>query len=318
MSTSPCRLEDLPNELFLRLLRYFSTREIFRSFLHLNNRVDSLIQSCRFLTYSTDMKHDDLDQISFPWIRTLIIKTILPYSLELFPNLHRLILDYLTEEFLSQINLPHLEYLAITHRVHPFYLDNLHAKIFSETFPNLTSASISRLRLPSQPWSQTFSMRHLQLNEINTSIYLAILHACPNLHTLRFKLSIESAISSTNVLHRNLKHLIINMNADHWPWDDQNIPNYLQCLPNLEQFHLSRSISNRYSITNIISVLHDYHWLSSILHSSQLTFFNRFHFDVHLNRCLNEDLKRISSNWKRRFSDLHRNFYSNVLIIISF
>ena len=318
MRNYPYRLEDLPNELILQLFKYFSTGQIFRSFFHLNFRFDSLIQSSRFLSYSTDAENDHR---CFPFIRTLIIKTILSYSFQSFPNLHRLILDYLTEDLISQINhltLPHLDYLSITHRIHPLYIEDLHAKIFSDTFPNLTYASISRIRLPSQPWSQTFSMKSLQLNEINASIYLAILHACPNLYSLRFKLSIESKIVSNSVLHPNLKRLMINMNADHWPWDDQCLSNYLQCLPNLEQFHLSRSISNRYSTTNIIPSLQEYHWLSSILHSSHLILFNRFQFDLHLNRVLHEDLKKISLDWKRRFVDLHGNFYSNFLIIFSF
>lgn len=320
MRNDPCRLEDLPNELILQLFKYFSTREIFGSFFYLNFRFDSLIRSLRFLSYSTDVKNDDLDHRCFPFIRTLIIKTIFPYSFQSFPNLHRLILDYLTEDFISQINhfnLPHLDYLSITHRVHPFYIDDLHAKIFSNTFPNLTHASISRIRLPAIT-SQTFSIRSLYLNEINHSIYLAILQACPNLYSLRVKLSIESKISSNNVVHRNLKRLMINMNADHWPWNDQYLPNYLQCLPNLEQFHLTRSISNRYSTTSIIPALQEYQWLSSILQSSHWMLFNRFQFDLHLNRVLSDDLKKISSDWKRRFVDLHGNFYSNFLIIFSF
>ena len=315
------RLEDLPNELFLQLFKYLSTSEIFRSFHQLNSRLNSVIQSLHHLNYSSD----DIDHLVFPYVRTVIIKTILVHSLQSFASLRRLIVDYTTGELLEQLNeqtLPHLEYLSITHRVHPWYISDLYTKIFSNTFPKLQSSSIARIRFPENgfpSWSQTFSIRSLKFNEINASIFLAVLSACPNLSSLHFKLSLESPMPASHIIsHPNLKQLMINMNADHWPWTDQFLVDYLRCLPHLEQFHISRSIANSASRLVIFDQLREYHWLASIIQSSHLSFLCRFRFDLHLNRSFREDWMNSSRDLKKRFSRMHANFYPNFLMIFCF
>jgi hypothetical protein len=305
MSNNRFQLEFLPNELLIELFKYFQTEDLFRIFYNLNFRFNYLIQSLIHLSYSTD-KHDHL---SYPYIRTLIINSIIIDKLHFFPNVRRLMLNYVTNDLISQLNtdtLPNLEHLSINHKVHPYHMLDLRNKIFSSTFPYLKSCYISRMN-SFQSWTQTFSLRFLTLNDIDSSIYLSILSACPNLYFLKFKLSIKSKIQSNLVLHTNLKHLIINMNSDYWPWDDQIFEDYFLCIPNLEQFRISRSIGRD---TTMINYLQYYDWLSSIITTSHLFLLDHFRFDLYFNRScelIASNFEEICCDLKTRFLNIYQN-----------
>jgi hypothetical protein len=314
MSNKVFILEFLPNELLIELFKYFKTEDLFRIFYNLNFRFNCLIQSLIHLNYSTD-KNDH--HLSYPYIRTLIINSTITDKLHLFPNVRRLILSYVTDDLISQLNtsiLPHLEYLSIDYKVHPYYMSDLRNKIFSNTFPCLKSCYISRMNLL-QSLTQTLSLRFLKLNDIDLSIYLSILFACPNLYFLKFKLSIPSKIQSNIVLHRNLKQLIINMNSDYWPWDDHILEDYLLCIPNLEQFRISRSIARE---ATMINYLQYYDWLSSIV-TSHLFLLSRFRFDLYFNRSyglIENDFQDICRDLESRFFNVYRNRYDSRLIVV--
>jgi hypothetical protein len=318
MTNQVFRLEFLPNELMIQLFKYFQTKELFRIFYNLNFRFNCLIQSLMHLNYSTDEKENSI--LSYPFIRTLIINTTIPDQLNSFPNIHRLILDYVTDDLISQLNtniLPSLEYLSINHKVHPFHLSDLRRKIFSNTFPNLKSCYLSRIRLPNtlEQWTETLSLRVLKLNDIDSFIYLSILFACPNLYFLKFKLSIKSKIQSNIVLHTNLKRLIIDMQHDHWPWDDSILEDYLLCVPNLEQFKISRSISRD---LYMIDYLQYYDWLSTII-SSHLTSLCRFRFELSMNRSqglIEFDFPDICCELKRKFNNVYKGRYEYRLVVL--
>jgi hypothetical protein len=310
-------LEFLPNELIIELFKYFKTQDLFRNFYNLNLRFNNLIQSLIHLIYSTDKNDNHI--LSYPYIRTLIINSPIENELYCFPNVRRLILDYVTDDLITQLNrdiLPNLEYLSINHKVHPLYMSDLRTKIFSNIFPNLKYCYISRIKSPNvlEQWTQTLSLNFLKLTNIDSLIYISILIVCPNLYFLKFKLSIKSKIQSNIVLHNNLKQLIINTNYDDGPWDDDVLENYLLCVPNLEQFRIYRSISRD---SNIIDYLKYYDWLSSII-SSHLSCLYRFQFDLYINRShelIEFDFPDICRVLKEKFNDVHKDRYQSRLVV---
>lgn len=310
-------LEFLPNEIIIELFKYLKTSELFQSFYNLNFRFNSSIQSLTHLIYSTNKTDNHI--LSYPFVYTLIINNKIQDKLNCFPNVHRLILDYVTDDLISQLNssiLPNLEYLSIEHKVHPFHISDLRQKIFSSTFPKLKSCYISRIKLPDlfQLWTQTLSLRFLKLNDIDSFIYISILSLCPNLYLLKFKLSIPTKIESNIVLHYNLKQLIINMNYDNYPWDDMILKDYLLCLPNLEQLKISRSVAKD---VNMINSLDKYDWLCSII-SSHLVLLNQFKFRLYFNRSnslIELDFLEICCRLKRNFNKIYKGQYQSRLVV---
>jgi len=99
----------------------------------------------------------------------LIINSPIENELYCFPNVRRLILDYVTDDLITQLNrdiLPNLQYLSINHKVHPLYMSDLRTKIFSNIFPNLKYCYISRIKSPNilEQWTQTLSLKFLKIN----------------------------------------------------------------------------------------------------------------------------------------------------------
>ncbi|CAF4578456.1 unnamed protein product [Rotaria sp. Silwood2] len=317
MTNNMLLLENLPNEIIIELFKYIKARDLFQSFYNLNSRFNYLIQSLTHLTYSTD-KNDNYT-LSYPFICTLIINTKIENKLTCFSNLHRLILDYVTDDLISQLNnniLPNLEYLAISHTVGPFYMPDLRAIIFSNTFSNLKYCYISRMTPPytSREWTQSLSLRFLKVNDIDSSIYISILLACPNLYFLKFKLPKKSKIQSHIVVHTSLKRLIINMHYDEWPWDDSILEDYLSCVPNLEQFRICRSISVD---SNTIGYFQCYDWLSTIISKHLLTL-DRFKFDLRIKRpsgLIEYDFQDICRCLKKTFNNIFKDRYQSRLVV---
>ncbi|UJR32275.1 hypothetical protein I4U23_019740 [Adineta vaga] len=311
-------LELLPNELLIELFKYFQTQDLFQAFYNLNFRLNHLIHSLTHLIYSTNQQNDRIQ--SYPYIRTLIIDTHIHPQLICFPNIRRLSIDYVTDGFISQFNghvFPFLEFLSVDHKIHPFYMSDLRARIFSNTFPNLKYCSISRMRSPciNQEWTQSLSLRYLKFNEIDSIIYTSILTACPNLSVVKFKLPTRSKIQTNFIKHIHLKRLIINMNYDEYPWDDSILESYLLCVPNLEQLKISRSVSSINS--NIMQQLQCYDWLLSII-SSHLSKLDRLKFDLCVRRSqelIELNFQDICSQLKRQFYHVYKNRYESRLVV---
>lgn len=317
MSKNGCQLESLPNEIIIEIFRYFETRDLFQAFYNLNHRFNTLVQSLTHLIYSTN-KTDNLP-ISYPFIYTLVINTSVENTLTCFPNVHRIILDYVTDNLMTQLNsrvLPYLEYLSISHKVSPFYMPDLRGKIFSNAFPNLKYCYISRMKpaYTLREWTQSSSLRYLKVNEIDASVYTSILLACPNLYFFKFKLPTRLKLEPNNVSHTNLKRLVINMNYDEWPWDDTILEGYLLCVPNLEEFRVSRSISVD---SNIMNSFQSYDWLLSII-SKYLLLLNQFIFDLSVKRSngfIEYDHGKICQCFKTKFNNVYKGRFQSRLVI---
>ncbi|CAF2074315.1 unnamed protein product [Rotaria magnacalcarata] len=317
MTNNVFLFESLPNEIIIELFKYLEARDLIQAFYHLNSRFNCLIRSLTHLIYSTN-KNDNCI-LSYSFIYTLVINTKIEDKLSCFPNIHRIVLDYVTDDLITQFNsqaLPYLEYLSVSHKVSPFYMPDLRGKIFSNEFPNLKSCYISRMKpaYTLREWTRSPSLRFLKLNDIDASIYTSILLACPNLYYLKFRLPERSKIESNIMLHSNLKRLLINLNHDEWPWDDNVLDGYLACVPNLEKLRINRSVSVD---SNVMNFFQHYDWLLPTI-SKRLLVIDRFEFDFNIKRAngfVEYDLQEISRCLTNKFNNVYRNRFNSRLVI---
>ena len=117
MTNIPFRLEFLPNEILMYIFQYFDARDLFRAFYNLNIRLNKLLQSLNYLSF-TLLKYNSNEindyNIFAPYIYSLIIDYSINIDLNDFVNLHRLTLLSPTSNQLKQIvftTLPYLEHL---------------------------------------------------------------------------------------------------------------------------------------------------------------------------------------------------------------
>lgn len=298
-------MEHLPTELLGEIFQYFSSGELVQLFSSLNARFSRLIRSFNRLAYCTS--RNDLSTHFFPYIRCLILDTAIDYRLDYFIHLRRLILVYVTDDFMSQLVhpsiLPNLEHLSLAHQVHPCFMPDLRRRIFSNSFPRLQSCYISRMRatLEADEWTQSPSLCAIELNDIDSPGYRSILAACPNLRSLKFKLRSRSNLTAPMFKHRKLKRLAIDLTYDDWPWDDHMLEMYLACTPHLEQLSVYRWTSTD---DCLVARLEHYDWLSSVV-NQQLPSLVRFHFYLHVN-CWSKAIRDASPS---KSNQLQRDFH---------
>jgi hypothetical protein len=295
MQDALLKLESLPNELLIEFFRYIDTNDLFRIFSSLNGRFSHLIQSLDYLSYISG-----ITDVPVRWIRRLVIVHPFDVPLKEFVHVRRLYLHYVTDQLIDQLTpeiLPHLEHLSIDRRVNPSYMSEFRRRVFSNFYPRLQSSYLSRINGPGlgEAWTHAPALRVLRVNELDATMYVSILSACPNLFELKWRFSNRSTLPSSSIVHHRLQRMMINMIHDHCPWDDRVLEPYLLCVPQLEQLHLHRSLDRQ------IEHLHAYDWLSSIV-ARCLTVLHRFHFYLNLSRSL-----RSIEQLKRDFESKHSN-----------
>ncbi|CAF1429201.1 unnamed protein product [Adineta steineri] len=254
MDNIPTKFEELPNEILIDLFQYFDARNLFQIFYNLNYRLNTLIQYFRHLNLIFYMESFIDNQISsnylFPfYIRTLIVGRAININLDRFSNIHYLKLECPLKRVLAQLNsneLPYLQQLTISH------------------IDTLTTVD---------EWKSLPSLHILKVSRITLLVYKTILTACPNL--ISFELSIFSSDKSKLNIepHINLKRLVIDIGDLIWPWSDHSFDSYLSCVPNLEKFHVYRSIF----ISKVTESLLEYDWLASKI-TRYLLSLHRFNF----------------------------------------
>lgn len=122
MEKTRSRLEFLPNEYLLLCFQYFNAKDLFHAFYNLNSRFNQLLQSFYELRLVYQMKNIQYNDQIYPYyVYTLIINTDNDYinvNFQHFPNIHRLKLDAISKQIISQfksISLPYLEHLTLYH-----------------------------------------------------------------------------------------------------------------------------------------------------------------------------------------------------------
>lgn len=309
--------ESLSNELFMKIFQYLNTTDIFQSFYNLNIRLNKLIQSLNHLhlTISKDYQVFNLHLFS-SYIHSLTILDDLDVNLSNFPNLRRLILHNPSHKILEQFKydiLFNLEYLSIPNNL--FNMSPIFQKIFSNKFPHLKFCHLSGFETIETilPWTQVFSLRILKIGLIDFYVYKSILYSCPNLYYFKLKLFQSYLKLTNNYSHINLKKLEIHSEINDWYYNDQLIDSFLGCVQNLEELIIYQWIS----ISQIVELIPDYHWFSTII-SIRLPYLKYFHFSLHL-EYHSKFLEFLSLETRRElrklFLNAHQNRYQSRFII---
>lgn len=317
MNESFLTFETIPDEILLGIFKYLNTIDIFRSFYNLNFRLNTLIQSLNnlHLFISEESPCYDILHI-YPYIYSLATSGEVNINLHQFKNLHRLVLYHPSDSLLEQLNvtyLPELEHLSIPDIL--FGMSSINQKIFSNRFPNLKFCNLFGCETIETilKWTQTYSLYTLKIGYVDFHVYKAILSSCPNLYHLSLKM-FQSYLKLSHIcIHLHLKKLEISSEINDWHYNDQLIDNFLQCVPNLEQLSITRSISS----SNIIDLIPDYDWLSSMI-SIRLPILRYFNFCLHLEYHL-EFFEFVGTETRRHlrksFMNAHKSRYQTRFIL---
>ena len=304
--------ESLPNEIYLELFQYFSSRELFHQFYNLNNRFNVLLQSLYSLSLLLKTPPRSIE-LYFPFIRHLIIDRAVNVDLHLFPRLRHLSLRYPTDSTLEQINqiiLPQVEHLSINHmhRVLLHWIPRLCSLIFSNALPRLISCELFEWSIIESisSWTQLPSLRCLKTGQIDLLIYQNILSSCPNLHSLQFStITANHRQTLITFLHENLKKLTIKTVAFVPLWNESVLDQCLSYVPRLQSFVLHRSDTmSRFDFERLISIV-----------DQRLIYLHRWEFYLHFFHVELILEPNILQRMKERFQNLHSNRYQARLII---
>lgn len=311
---SSSTLECFSNELFLVLFQYFHTLDLFQLFYSLNKRFQQLIQSLNHLhlTISSRDCFVHLENL-FPSIRSLIIIGHVKINLQLFPNVHRLIFHSPCSELLqqfSELSFRHLESLSIPDTL--FGLSPIFENIFSNHYPHLKSSHLfgyETIETIGQ-WTQICSLRILQIGFIDYHVYQIILCSCPNLYSLKLQIFQSYLKLSDGPIHPNLRILNIQSEINDCRYNDQLMDRFLQCVSNLEQLSISRTIS----LAKYREFPSDYDWFASSI-ALRLPDLKYFNVSIQL-ECQTEWMSsEIRRELRKLFFQAHPNRYQTRLII---
>ena len=185
-------LEDLPNELILEIFDYTKIRDLFIAFWNLNIRFNRLI--CSLQNLSLILTKNDIGEsllFSHQIIR-LVIVTLDNINLTPFINLRSLILNWANENHLKQIRsdlLPNLIYLSIPISIDIRSTKQLATEVFSNRFSSLHYADLGIIDMPELfSWSQSPSLRSINITSPNINIIPLILQSSPQLTQLQIRL----------------------------------------------------------------------------------------------------------------------------------
>ena len=180
------RFEQLPNELILHVFNYFDIRNLYTSFWGINSRLNNVLRLLNNLAFIYDANDPFLYfDIFASQINRLKINTSQSIDFSQFSNLKFLELLRANDFQLDQIRsdlMPKLTNLSISTSTHITLPYRLIRDIFSNEFPLLEHANLNRLdTFPNSFYSQSFSLRSLQITCTNPNIISQILLTCPNL-----------------------------------------------------------------------------------------------------------------------------------------
>ena len=242
-------IEQLPNELLMKIFQYLPTKNLYESFYNLNLRFNALIDALNNLSWT--MEEDwDCPTGRIPMfasrIQILTIKHDEPIDLTSFPHIHSLKLLMPTAEQCRAIqprHLPHLKDLFIANFFFSDHSEHVCPLLFSSQFPHLERCQIDRMTLPSLHSHSSLSLRQLTLSPStwNSNHYPPIFNACPNLFSLRLIRLRKIAFSidrSSIEPHASLRDLFIQFHSVH---DDclEHLDYLLSFAPKLQSLYLS-------------------------------------------------------------------------------
>ena len=294
-------IERLPDELWLEIFSYIPYLDLFRCFIGLNQRIQSILNSKRIkLKLKSNLSYQK-HRILIENLPEYIVGLSINYynqniNLLPFKNLLSLHLSHITSKQLEQIQLNYFKYLnqldivvcTINHQLGNFLLSN-------QQLNSLTTCwlpSLDDYFQDNQIYQSCLTLRSLRLNFCHIKTFFKLLHFLPNLT------SFESALvplpdtyefkSFARIEHFNLIRLKIVLRA-YVPFTDlQTILSYIPCL---EQLYLN---INR---PDILEEKYNFVLLASLL-ESRFSNMKKCDIRIHLfsnNLKINlDDLKNIS------------------------
>lgn len=241
--------DDLPNELLRNVFDYLAIQDLYRTFVGLNKRIDSVLRSVDHtsvkLWSSESAKDPAVVFFASYLVRLMVINDRLEkIDLTCFPNVRSLKLKYPSRNQMCQLlqseQLHCLEFLSLgfVQNLSPSsMITKLHQQIFSNGFPFLHACSLINTPNLVTTWSVSPGLRSLTLHgHVTLSIYGAILDSCPNLVRLSlYAFNDNSTISSAVSSHHSLNFLSIHITE----WSTITmIDSLLIHVPKLERFRV--------------------------------------------------------------------------------
>lgn len=236
-------LEDLPNEILLGIFDYTRLIDLYRAFTHLNQRFNRLIQSLQCLSLRLTQSETDEGTFFAQQIARLVIVTLHPISLQSFPNLRILIINWGNENHLQEIRpewFPHLIFLSLPLSFNPTATITLASDIFNDRFPALRYADLGKISLPlHSTWTLSSSLRSIKILCTNVNILPLILHVCPQLTHIQVRIQGEDELNLnflSLMINHPLTHFIFNQSLNTTHVID--ITQILSCLPHIKYLDL--------------------------------------------------------------------------------
>ncbi|CAF1158374.1 unnamed protein product [Adineta steineri] len=243
------RFEDLPNEIFRNIFDYLTIRDLYRTFVGLNIRVDTVLRSIDHVSltlWSSESANDPAIMFFASQLNRLMVVNdgIETIDLTHFSNVRSLKLKYPSNKQMSQLlqseQLSYLEYLSlgfVRDLSESSITDKLHRHLFSNGFSFLYTCTLVNTPNPAPNWSISPNLRSLTLlGPVTLSIYNAILDSCPNLVRLILHAFIDkSIVPPTFSSHHFLRNLSIQITK----WStNKMIDSLLMQVPKLQRLHV--------------------------------------------------------------------------------
>lgn len=219
-TSSPSRIEDLPNEIFLEIFRYLHHFQLLKAWTNLNSRIDSLLHSTRSDLYLLSNKDLECD-VKYMYYWAHIVVSLHDYrgdtnrskntqfesfNLKPFFNLRKLLQIGQGHHSLRQISPKSFPYLECLH-FSDYEEFGYPRVLFDEPFPLLTSISgfFLNTKLAKGTTTNNIIRRivvHFNSEAKQFSLFINFIKRLPNLTTLRvvtdffYKLSVPSMITT--------------------------------------------------------------------------------------------------------------------------
>ncbi|CAF3849172.1 unnamed protein product [Adineta steineri] len=304
------RLENLPNELLIDIFKYLDIRRLYRSFYNLNDRINNLLESLNQLYLVIwSLKDDHYDDLFASRVHTLVVHFNVSYNLSRYNNVRHLVLFHSKHDQISQvmINGSHLETMSLISPRCFYTTFGFHEMIFSNKFPYLKSCHLTNVYSPSfqlrqLSWSQSPFLRSLHISSHDSLIHVAILNACPNLHSLHLSLFQLDHTPLDVKPHENLKKMKFILNNLIWPLDNTIFETFFCSMPYLERLIIQRSAT----IPEMLSDLLQFDWLSKVI-TQHLSYLKQFIFYLHF---INSN-KMDQSEFNKVICQIQTNFVNN-------
>ncbi|CAF0846896.1 unnamed protein product [Adineta ricciae] len=238
------RLEDLCNEILFDIFDYVDARDVYRGFWNLNSRLNKLLTSIDYFSLVVDQdENNETIALLSPHIGRLIINSWEEVNLERFSNLFSLMLTRPSARQLKQIRgdtMPKLTYMSLCTNMYLSLPNQLVHDIFSSRFSRLRWARLGHIdTFNSFQWSQSISLRHLQVGCSHTTMIPFILMSCPNLSYLHvdfLRQGEKISLSPPTISNHPLRQFILRDHCRVVSYND--IETLIRLIPNTEKIEL--------------------------------------------------------------------------------